>query len=48
MVRDQSSIVYGATVFTGSTQREANQAFIAFMRSDGARKELRHAGLDPV
>jgi molybdate transport system substrate-binding protein len=44
----RQTIVYGATVFTGSTQREANQAFIAFMRSDEARKELRHAGLDPV
>jgi molybdate transport system substrate-binding protein len=44
----RQTIVYGATVFSGSAQREANQAFIAFMRSDAARGVLRHAGLDPV
>jgi ABC-type molybdate transport system substrate-binding protein len=35
-------------VFTGSTQREGNQAFVDFMRSDAAREVLRHTGLDPV
>jgi ABC-type molybdate transport system substrate-binding protein len=40
--------VYGATVFTGSTQREGNQAFVDFMRSPTARKVLRETGLDPV
>ena len=44
----RQTIVYGATVFTGSTQREGNQAFIEFMRSHGAREVLRHTGLDPV
>ena len=44
----RQTIVYGATVFTGSTQREANKAFVDFMRSDAARKVLHHTGLDPV
>jgi len=44
----RQTIVYGATVFTGSTQREGNQAFIDFMRSHAAREVLREAGLDPV
>ena len=44
----KQTIVYGATVFTGSTQREGNQAFVDFMRSEEARKVLRHTGLDPV
>src|SRR5688500_15892556 len=44
----RQTIVYGATVFTGSTQREGNQAFVDFMRSHEAREVLRHAGLDPV
>ena len=44
----RQTIVYGASVFTGSTQREGNQAFVDFMRSDEARKVLRHTGLDPV
>ena len=44
----RQTIVYGATVFTGSTQGEMNQAFVRFMRSDAAREVLRHTGLDPV
>jgi molybdate transport system substrate-binding protein len=44
----RQTIVYGASVFTGSTQREGNQAFVDFMRSDAAREVLRHTGLDPV
>jgi molybdate transport system substrate-binding protein len=44
----RQTIVYGATVFTGSTQREANQAFIDFMRSHDAREVLHETGLDPV
>ncbi len=44
----RQTIVYGATVFTGSTQRAGNQAFVDFMRSEAARKVLRHTGLDPV
>ena len=44
----RQTIVYGTTVFTGSTQRQGNKAFVDFMRSDAARAVLRHAGLDPV
>jgi molybdate transport system substrate-binding protein len=44
----RQTIVYGATVFTGSTQREGNQAFVEFMRSHAAREVLRHTGLDPA
>lgn len=44
----RQTIVYGATVFTGSTQREGNQAFVDFMRSQAAREVLHHTGLDPV
>ena len=44
----RQTIVYGATVFTGSTQRDGNQAFVDFMRSHAAREVLRHTGLDPV
>ena len=44
----RQTIVYGATAFTGSTQREGNQAFVDFMRSPAAREVLRHTGLDPV
>jgi ABC-type molybdate transport system substrate-binding protein len=40
--------VYGATVFTGSTQREGTQAFVEFMRSHAACEVLRETGLDPV
>jgi molybdate transport system substrate-binding protein len=44
----RQTIVYGATVFTGSTQRNGNEAFVDFMRSQAAREVLRHTGLDPV
>lgn len=44
----RQTIVYGATVLAGSTQDAATKAFIDFMRSDEARKALKHAGLDPV
>ena len=44
----RQTIVYGATVFTGSTQREGNRTFIEFMRSQAAREVLHHTGLDPV
>ena len=44
----QQTIVYGTTVFTGSTQREGNAAFVDFMRSDEARHVLHETGLDPV
>ena len=44
----RQTIVYGATVFTGSVQREGNQAFVEFMRSHAARDVLRETGLDPV
>jgi molybdate transport system substrate-binding protein len=44
----RQTIVYGATVFTGSTQPEGNQTFIDFMRSHAAREVLHETGLDPV
>jgi molybdate transport system substrate-binding protein len=44
----RQTIVYGTTVFTGSTQREGNQAFVEFMRSHAAREVLHETGLDPV
>lgn len=44
----RQTIVYGATVFTGSTQRDGNQAFIDFMRSHAAREVLHETGLEPV
>ena len=44
----RQTIVYGATVFTGSMQRDGNRAFADFMRSDPAREVLRETGLDPV
>lgn len=44
----RQTIVYGASVFTGSTQHAGNQAFIAFMRSHAAREVLHETGLDPV
>jgi molybdate transport system substrate-binding protein len=44
----RQTIVYGATVFQGSTREEANKAFFAFMRSPAARQVLHHTGLDPV
>lgn len=44
----RQTIVYGASVFTGSTQVEGNRAFVDFMRSDTACAVLRHTGLEPV
>lgn len=44
----RQTIVYGTSVFSGSTQREGNQAFVAFMRSRAAQEVLRETGLDPV
>src|SRR5689334_20054822 len=34
----RQTIVYGTTVFTGSTQHDRNQAFVDFMRSEAARQ----------
>jgi len=44
----QQTIVYGATAFPKSTQREAAQAFVSFLRSEPARIVLRKKGLDPA
>lgn len=44
----RQTIVYGTSVFAGSKQHAGNQAFVEFMRSEEARKALRHAGLEPV
>jgi molybdate transport system substrate-binding protein len=44
----RQTIVYGASVFTGSTQRAGNQAFVDFMRSHAAREVLHETGLEPV
>lgn len=44
----RQTIVYGATAFAGSTQRDGYQAFVDFMRSHAAREVLHETGLDPV
>jgi molybdate transport system substrate-binding protein len=44
----QKAIIYGATAFPQSTQREAAQAFVAFLRSEAAHAVLRKKGLDPA
>ena len=44
----QQTISYGATAFPQSTQREAAQAFVNFLRSAAARAVLREKGLDPA
>jgi molybdate transport system substrate-binding protein len=44
----QQTIVYGASAFPQSAQREAAQAFVNYLRSEGARKVLREKGLEPV
>jgi ABC-type molybdate transport system substrate-binding protein len=36
------------TAFPQSTQREAAQAFVNFLRSEAARVVLRKKGLDPA
>jgi molybdate transport system substrate-binding protein len=43
----QHTIVYGATAFPQSTQREAARAFVNFLRSEVARPVLRRKGLEP-
>jgi molybdate transport system substrate-binding protein len=44
----RQTIVYGGTLFTGSTQQKGYEAFIDFMRSHAAREVLHETGLDPV
>lgn len=44
----RQTIVYGASVFAGSTQHDGSRAFVDFMRSHTACDALREAGLDPV
>jgi molybdate transport system substrate-binding protein len=44
----QEPMIYGATAFSGSKQDAGNRAFMEFLRSEAARKVLRHCGLDPV
>ena len=44
----QHTIIYGATSFPQSTQREAAQAFVIFLRSEAAHAVLRRKGLDPA
>lgn len=44
----QHTIVYGATAFPQSTQREAAQAFVSFLRSAAAHTVLQRKGLEPV
>ena len=44
----QQPIPYGATAFPKSTQRDAAQAFVKFLKSEPARKVLREKGLDPA
>ena len=43
-----SAIIYGATAFPQSTQREAAHAFVNFLRSEAAHAVLRKKGLDPA
>lgn len=44
----QQTFTYGATAFPQSTQREAAQAFVSFLRSGAAHAVLRKKGLDPA
>ena len=44
----QQTINYGATAFPQSTQREAAQAFVQYLRSEAARTVLRKKGLYPA
>ena len=44
----QEPMVYGATAFSGSKQAAGNKAFVEFLKSEAARKVLRHHGLDPM
>jgi len=47
-VEFQQTIVYGASVFPESKQREVGQAFIKFLRSEPARAVLKKKGLEPT
>jgi molybdate transport system substrate-binding protein len=44
----QQNIVYGATAFPQSPQRDAARAFVEFLHSEAARAVLRRKGLDPA
>ena len=44
----QQTIIYGATAFSQSAQREAAQTFVRFLRSPTAQVVLRRKGLDPT
>lgn len=44
----QQTIVYSASAFANSTQREAAREFVTFLRSGPAREVLREKGLDPA
>jgi molybdate transport system substrate-binding protein len=44
----RQTIVYGASLFAGSTRQDGHRAFVDFMRSPAARDVLRATGLDPV
>ncbi len=44
----QQPIPYGATAFAKSTQRDAAQSLVKFLKSEHARKVLREKGLDPA
>lgn len=44
----RQTIVYGATLMTGSERRDGLQAFVEFMATPAAREVLKHTGLDPV
>jgi molybdate transport system substrate-binding protein len=44
----QKIIIYAATLFPGSTQRDAAKAFVTFLRSDTAAPIIKKKGMDPV
>ena len=44
----QHTIIYGATAFPQSTQRDAARAFVSFLRSAAAHAVLRRKGLEPA
>jgi len=47
-VEFQQAILYGASLFPQSAQRDAAQALVTFLRSEAARVVLRKKGLDPM
>jgi len=47
-VEFQQTIVYGASAFAQSAQRDAALAFVNFLRTEAARAVLRKKGLDPA